>query len=339
MRIAVLQEDRTIAVEDAPPADVGPADVRVDVAACGVCGSDLHFKTTPAVHPGAVFGHEYSGVISEIGAEVSGLAVGDHVACWPAVPCGECAACDNDQVQLCQVALAMGIGCGRTPGAFAESIVMPAAHCIKVPDSVPLEHIALAEPLAVAMHAVNLADIAPDEAIVISGGGPIGLMTGLCLTAKGHDNVVVIEPNEQRRDRLAAMGLRSVPVAAGREQGTLVEEVLGSRPSLAFECAGHEASLPACFRLVAPGGQIVVAGMLHEPVAVSQLVLISKELRVLGSFCHTLADFAEATDLLVSGQIPADQIITAIAPLEDAERVFGELTDGGSDHIKVMLRP
>src|SRR5919198_4636764 len=199
MRGVAIGPDRRLVPTELEERPLGPEEVRVRVAFCGICGSDIHLRASPAVPPGAVMGHEFSGTVSEVGEGVKGFSSGDRVAVFPFAPCGECPNCLRGDYHVCQQAASTGLGLGINPGAYAESVVVAESMLIPLPDELSLEHGALVEPLAVALHGIDIGQASAGDACVVIGAGPIGVMTALALEARGVERVLVIERNERRR--------------------------------------------------------------------------------------------------------------------------------------------
>jgi 2-desacetyl-2-hydroxyethyl bacteriochlorophyllide A dehydrogenase len=318
-----------------PVPDAGEA--VVDIAFCGICGSDLHMLPSPAITPGSVMGHEFSGAISALGEGVEGWSVGDRVSVLPGTPCGECPQCRSDREHLCMQGVLRGHGLGGRPGAYAERVVVSAESLFALPDSVSDEHGALVEPLAVGVHAETLAQIGPDEPVCVLGAGPIGVMTALALRAGGAERIVVVEPGDHRRERIEKLGFTAIPLDGVHE--ALIAELDGELPAAVFECAGHPAALGLALELVAPAGTIVACGVLEEPVPINQLLLIMKEARILGAFAYRREDFERAIELLASDELPAAELVTEVAPLGRAQEMFDELRRPGTEQLKVLLKP
>jgi (R,R)-butanediol dehydrogenase/meso-butanediol dehydrogenase/diacetyl reductase len=336
MRALAISPDRSLTTVELPEPALQPDEVRIAVRFCGICGSDLHMRDMPEVPPGVVLGHEFTGVVTGTGSGVSGWAPGDRVAVNPFDPCGWCDLCGAGRPELCPTSTDRGVGLGRRYGAYAESVVAPQGSLFRLPDEVSDEHGALAEPLAVGLHAVNLAAAQPASRCVVLGSGPIGIMTALALRAKGVGAIVVVEPVRVRRDAVSQLGFAVSD--AGQPAGG-IHDLLGGAPELVFDCTGHPAGLPAAADVIGPAGKIVVVGVPASPSAVHLAPVVTRELQILGSLAYTSADFTEAIIALAEGRIPAADLITTIAPLEHAEHWFGELTSGTTQQIKVLLQP
>jgi 2-desacetyl-2-hydroxyethyl bacteriochlorophyllide A dehydrogenase len=336
MRAVAIADDRSLQLVEVSEPDLKPDEVRIAVSYCGICGSDLHMREMPAIPAGIVLGHEFTGVITETGPEVTGWKAGDRVAANPFDPCGQCETCAAGYPELCPTNTKRGIGLGPYYGAYAETVVAPQASLFRLPDSVSDEHGAIAEPLAVGLHGVNLAQADPSEPCVVLGGGPIGIMTSLGLRAKGFEKVIVVEPTEVRRETLRKIGFAVSDVEG---QADNVRDVLGGPPRVAFDCTGHPVGIGTAISMVAPAGRVVIVGVPSHPSTVHAAEIAVKEVTIRGSLAYTGADWKQALDSLADGRIPAADLITTIAPLEDAGKWFGELTSGTTRQIKVLLKP
>jgi len=327
MRAIVLAEDRTLEARQVPDPEPTEGEVRVRVAACGICGSDIHMRPSEALAPGAIMGHEFAGTIDALGPGVEGFQIGDRVCVFPFRPL--------EQHDL-EVAMSTGLGLGEHAGAYAEWIVVDQEMLWALPEGIDLEHGALVEPLAVALHGLDIGAVEASEACAVIGAGPIGVMTAFALRARGIENIVVIERNERRRRRMQDFGFEAIDLESVHEQ-TLAK--LGAAPAVVLECAGNPAAPNLAIELVAPSGRVVLLGVLEEPVEISQLLLMLKEAQLRASFAYRPGNFDEAIALIAAGKLPAEDLITGREPLERAEEMFAALEDPATNHIKVLLRP
>lgn len=337
MRAVEIADDRTLRTVEVPERVVGPGEARLDVAYCGICGSDLHFRPSPAIPAGTVMGHEFSGTVTEVGESVEGFAAGDRVTVYPFAPCGECPNCRRGDGHVCAMAPVTGLGLGQNSGGFAESVVVDASMLIPIPDELSMEHGALVEPLAVALHGINVGEAKPGDRCVVIGAGPIGVMTALGLRARGIDQVLVVERNEPRQERIRSFGFDALGLDDVHVK--VIEALGGDLPDVVFECAGNPAAPQLAAELVRSRGIIVLLGILEEPVEISQLVLMIKEAQMRASFCYRPDEFREAVELLAAEKLPADRLITGKAPLEDAQAMFERLEDPATQDLKILLRP
>ena len=337
MRVIAIAEDRTLAPSELEERPLQPHEARVAVAFCGICGSDIHFRASEAIPPGTVMGHEFSGTLNEVGDAVEGFSPGDRVTVYPFVACGECSNCRRGDDHVCQQAAVTGLGLGTNPGAYAETVVVDGSMLVRIPDELSFEHGALVEPLAVALHGIDVGEARPRDRCVVVGAGPIGVMTALGLRARGIEDVLVVEKNERRQERVRALGFEAVGLAGVHDR--VLAAFGGEAPDVVFECAGNPAAPELAIELVRSRGIVVLLGVLEAPVEISQLVLMIKEAQVRASFAYRREEFEEAVELIAAGRLPADRLITGRAPLEAAQTMFERLEDPATEDIKVLLAP
>jgi 2-desacetyl-2-hydroxyethyl bacteriochlorophyllide A dehydrogenase len=337
VRAIAIAEDRSLEPVDLEERALEPGEARVQVAFCGICGSDLHMRPSPALAPGTVMGHEFSGTIGELGANVSGFSVGDRVAVYPFASCGQCPNCRRGDDHVCQQAATTGLGLGANPGGYAESVVVREAMLVPIPDELSLEDGALVEPLAVGLHGLNVGEARAGDRCVVIGAGPIGVMTAFALRARDIEDVLIVERNERRQERMRSFGFDAI----GLEDVHLkvMDAFDGDLPDRIFECAGNPAAPQLAVELVRSRGVIVLLGVLEEPVEISQLVLLIKEGQIRASFAYRREEFIEAVELLAAGKLPTDRLITGTAPLEQAQRMFELLEDPDTEQVKILLSP
>jgi 2-desacetyl-2-hydroxyethyl bacteriochlorophyllide A dehydrogenase len=337
VRALRVSDERRLEPGELPDPEPGEGEVAVDVAFCGICGSDLHMLPSPVISPGSVMGHEFSGRVAAIGPGVEGWEVGERVAVLPGHPCGECPNCASGNEHLCIQMPVRGHGLGGRQGGFAERIAVHAETLFRLPDSVSDEQGALVEPLAVGVHAARISGADPVEPACVLGAGPIGVMTAIALRASGFERIVVVEPGERRRERIERLGFDAVPLE-GVHEGVLAA-LGGQLPAAVFECAGHPDALGLAVELVRSAGVVLAAGVLEEPVELNQLLVIIKEARIQGAFAYVREDFDRAIELLAAGEVPTEELITEVAPLERGQELVDELRRPGTEQLKVLLKP
>jgi len=334
---AVIHAARDLRFECVAEQAVGPGAVRVRFGCGGICGSDLHYFLDGAVGSFAVaeplvLGHEMAGEVAELGAGVAGLAVGDPVAVNPSRHCGRCERCREGRTNLCADVYFMGSASKRPhmQGCFAETIVVKAEQCVKLPPNVPLAHAALAEPVSVCVHAADRAGDLAGRSVLVIGAGPIGLFQTAVAKGRGAAKVATTDLEPLALERAEAMGATLVHNAAkGPVPGAGGYDVV-------FECSGSPQAIPAAFEAARRGATMVQVGMLPGgafPVPFNMIV--SKELDVRGSF--RFADvYRQAVALIVEGRIDVRPAITATVPLAEAVRGF-ELAADRKRSAKVIL--
>jgi (R,R)-butanediol dehydrogenase/meso-butanediol dehydrogenase/diacetyl reductase len=313
----------------------------VEVAYCGICGSDLHFREVPELFPaGTVPGHEFSGRIVGVGEEVDGWSEGDRVCVLPFAQCGECASCQAGEEQVCPHAVSDGVGLGTgRPGAYAGQVVVDARMLFSLPDSVDDRAGTLVEPLAVAIRAVDLADVGPDEPVLVLGAGPIGLLTALVLRHRGVERVAVCSRNPARGRHAAALGLSTISIEEVHSMAGGGGEPGGERPACVFECAGTPAAAQLGVEVLRPLGRLLLVGLSLAPLDLAAPPIVLKELSIRGVIAYRRAQFQAAIDMVAAGAIPVDDLITEVVPLADAEAAFQSLTARGNDKVKILLAP
>ncbi|HWC29234.1 MAG TPA: alcohol dehydrogenase catalytic domain-containing protein [Dehalococcoidia bacterium] len=334
MKAVVFTKRLALDVVDLGLPEVGPDEVRVKVAYSGICGSDLHRlerTTTPA---GMIMGHEFCGTVEELGRDVSGWAAGERVVILPMVACGKCWGCQLGRPELCEHGLLEGPGMGRA-GGYAEYVSLPARMLRRLPADLSMQHAALVEPLSVALHGIAISGATPEDKAVVLGSGPIGLFAAIGLRARGFKDVLVIEANEARRDKVASLGFRT---AAPADAAGAVKEAFGRGATVAFDCTGHPSGLPLALELLLPASTLVVVGIPDEPVSVSLRKVAVDEVSIKGSIGYDDADYDEAIEHISKGRVPCDEI-TTIAPLADAQHWFEVLIARTSNELKVLLQP
>jgi 2-desacetyl-2-hydroxyethyl bacteriochlorophyllide A dehydrogenase len=275
----------------------------LDVAYAGVCGTDLHICAGhhPRARPGLVLGHEL----------VGRLADGTPVVVDPLLPCGDCAQCARGAGHRCVRLRLIGID---VDGGMAEQVAVPRASLVPVPAGADLERVAFAEPLAVAVHAVERAAVEPGETVGVAGAGPVGLAVALTARLAGA-RVLVREPAPARRELASGLGFE------------LSEDGDGSEVDRAFDCAAHPAVAASLTGWVAGGGRIVVVGSYTEPVPFDLLAVTFRELEVVGTRVYRHEDVERAVALIAGGEIdPAP--LTHVVALEDAPAGIRDLFGG-----------
>ena len=335
MHVMQVTDDRRLARAERPEPEVGPAEVRVAVAFCGICGSDLHMRSDPAIPEGAVLGHEFSGVVQEVGRAVEGWQIGDRVAVLPYVSCGSCRYCRAGAENFCMTGGHLGsvLGVDR-PGGLSESVVADQSALLRLTGDATLEQGALVEPVAVAVRAAGRVVAGPEEPVVVMGAGPIGLLVGLVLTARGYAEVTVGDLNDGRLAVAENLGLRTF---AATTEG--LGELLSRHDAGTFvDCTGAPPAIRAEVAAVRARGRVVLVGLPSGDLAYDAADAILREVEVVGSAGYSRSDFAAALDLLASGALPTDRLITKVAGLEDADALFDELSDPATLHIKILVQ-
>jgi (R,R)-butanediol dehydrogenase/meso-butanediol dehydrogenase/diacetyl reductase len=329
---------RDVRLEQVPPPAATAGEVVVAVAACGLCGSDLHEYLHGPVYiprqphpltglmPPVTLGHEFSGRVVEVGPRVTRIRAGDRVAVNPCLVCGECRWCRSARPNHC--AKLATIGLSRN-GALAPLVAVPEYGCHVLPAGVSDEQGATVEPLSVAVHACRRARLSNGERVAIIGAGPIGLLVLQVARARRAAWVAVVEPREDRRALARALGADAVlDPGEGDPASAIAALTDGARADVTFECVGSPAAFAAAFRAAGKGGRVALVGLVPEAVTANALLIVAHEKEIIGSSAY-VDEFPDAIDLLARGQVRIDSLVTARVPLERA------LADG----IEALLRP
>jgi len=327
-----LGPDR-LQTDEIPVPAIGRGEALLAVEACGFCGTDLSIVagTHPRARAPLTLGHEVSGRIVEIHTSESDLSIGDRVAVYPLIVCGECHACTHGNAHVCRRLRLFGID---VDGGMAEFVKLPASALIKLPDAMPARFGALIEPLAVAVHGVARTSLDGVELAAVMGAGPIGLMTALVAQARGVPHVLINDILPSRRELAASLGLHVV--AAGDDLRDRVMELSGQNGAdLLFECAGAPSTAREMTSLVRSRGAIVNLGVFKKPVEVDMQAINFKEIQVLGSRVYERRDFEHAIDLAM--QLPLDRIVSHAFPLQDVVGAFQKFRAG--EVCKALIVP
>ncbi len=308
MRAGVVEGPGVLAIVDVPvPRVHGPSDVLLDVTAAGLCGSDLHVIRDPdgiGVTRGEVLGHEFAGVVREVGDAVTHVRLGDRVVVAPVVACGVCGSCRRGIVHQCANAYAYGF---THPGGFAPHVVVTAASVYPLADDVPDWRGALVEPLSTVVHGVRMARPFPGERALVIGAGPIGLLFVGVLAAAGLD-VIAIEPSETRAGAAREMGAGHV-VEPGPDAAARVRDLTGGQGAeLVVDAVGTQ--LPAALACVGRSGRVVVFGsMSNGTIAVEPSAIQGHDVQVLGAQVGSYV-FAPALRLVEQGRIDFAPVVS-----------------------------
>ena len=334
MKSAVYQGNRTVGVgtsEVIPPAK---GEVRLDVAFCGICGTDIHIfhgHMDQRVSTPLPIGHEVSATVAEVGEGVTHVAVGDRVAVRPLL-FGEPSDFDKGNAHVGKNLKFIGID---LPGGMQASWTVPAYTLHQLPADLSLEHGAMIEPAAVACHDVRLGEVQAGETCVVIGGGPIGLLIALVAKEKGA-SVILSEVNESRLELAASLGLGAVNPL----KEDLVERVRsvtdGAMADCVFEVSGSGPGVDVMTELPNVRGRIVMVAIHPEPRPVNLFKFFWSELKLIGARLYEEQDFDEAIELAASGNLHLDKLITQVNPIDDVQGCF-ETIEANPDGIKYLI--
>ena len=330
-------------LEDDPAADaaaLGPHEVRLRLGAGGICGSDLHYFSHGrvgafVVREPLVPGHEASGVVEAIGAEVTRVAVGDRVAINPSHPCGRCDYCRSGRGNLCRRMFFLGSASvfPHAQGLFRERFTMGEAQLTPVPEAgISLGEIACAEPLSIGLHAIHRAGPVLGETVLVTGGGTIGCMAAMAARLAGAAEVIVCDVHDRPLEVARAVGADRTVRSDQVDPATLADVA-----DVCIEAAGHPSALATCLTAARRGGRIVQVGTLPDEIPFPANRVMARELDYRGAFRAHLA-FDWAVQAIRTRRVDVRPLITAQIPLPQSRHAFEEALDK-TRHTKVQLIP
>ncbi|BDA83279.1 putative D-xylulose reductase [Aureimonas sp. SA4125] len=340
-RALVLEAKDRLSLRDFPIDEkLGPHDVRIAIHTVGICGSDVHYYTHGAIGPFVVkapmiLGHEASGIVTETGAEVTGLKVGDRVCMEPGIP-----EPTSRATRLGLYNLDPAVRFWATPpihGVLRSSVVHPEAFTFKLPDSVSFAAAAMVEPLAVGVHAVTKARAAPGHIAVVIGAGPIGLVTVLAALAGGAARVIVSDVDDTKLDIARGLGaVTTVNVSRENLADAVKAATDGWGADAIYECSGSERAVAGIFEPLCPGGVLVFVGIPLKPVAYDVAAAMLKEARVEHVFRYAHV-FPRCVAMLASGTIDVAPLITRSFAFADSVEAFEIAASAPKGEVKMQI--
>ncbi|HTS27853.1 MAG TPA: galactitol-1-phosphate 5-dehydrogenase [Bryobacteraceae bacterium] len=343
MRALLLKEYRQMELveSDRPPAGAG--EVLIRVAACGICGSDVHGfdGSTGRRIPPLIMGHEAAGVVEHAAPDVAGFEPGDRVTFDSTVYCGECFFCQRGRVNLCDNRRVLGVSCAdyRRHGAFAEYVSVPARIVYHLPDQLSFEHAAMIEAVSVAVHAVGLTPVRLGDTAAVFGAGMIGQIAIQALKLAGCSRVIALDPDQSRLALAGRLGAAELLNPNEVDAPAAVRDLTAGRGSdIALEAVGSSQPFQAAVASVRKGGVVTLVGNIAPTVEMPLQSVVTREIRLIGS-CASAGEYPACIDLLARGSINVEPLISAVAPLSDGPAWFTRLYAREPGLMKVILRP
>jgi L-iditol 2-dehydrogenase len=343
MKALVLRDYMTLVYEEVPRPRIDPDEVLVRVAACGICGSDVHGLdgSTGRRQPPLIMGHEASGVVEEAGPEVRGFAAGDRVTFDSTIYRLDDWYTRRGLYNLSDGRMVLGVSPGeyRRDGAFAEYVAVPGHILYRVPDAVGFEQAAMVEPVAVATHAVGLTPVAVGDTAVVVGAGMIGLCLVQVLRAAGCGRVLAVDVEEERLALARQLGADAGLDPARRDVAREVAEATEGRGAdVAFEAVGIAATVKTAIDCVRRGGTVTLVGNLSPTIEIPLQVVVTRQLRLQGS-CSIAGEYPAALAMIERGVVNVDAMRSAVAPLAEGAAWFARLHRKERGLMKVILKP
>jgi threonine dehydrogenase-like Zn-dependent dehydrogenase len=338
MRQLSYHGNRRLCVEDVAPAELGPGELRVRVHSVGLCTSDvygysgLNDRRDAVISPGQllVMGHEASGTVDELGPGVVDPALGTRVAVNPIYGCGHCARCRSGAENLCDTRTVLGCSVDA-PGGYAETMVVPAANVVTLGEGTSFELGALVEPLTVGAHGVRLASLQRSSSVLVIGGGIIGLGAALAARRWTDGEVLVIEPQEQRRRLCAHLGLSAAAP----------EDLVGGQRAfdVALDCVSRPETFARAIAAVGAGGLVVMIGIWEDVIPLPVSAVVWSETRIVGSYGYTQADFADVAAWVDRREVDLETVIERRVGFDGVIEAFEAYAAGSLKAVRTLLQP
>lgn len=339
MKCVALRGLKQFAVEKINEPRSKDGSVVIDVKKAGICGSDIHYWYL-GQPDGLVMGHEFCGVVTNPGSRED-LKVGDRVTALPISPCGHCPACLSGNPQYCPNTWDNAVGLSLTfPGAYAEKTSLRPDLVIKVPSNITDSEVAMVEPTAVGLHAVNLANIKIGDKVLVIGAGIIGDICAMFAKMNGASYVAVSETNPER-------GAKSVSLKCADEWFDAKDEHFGENVrkncpygyDVVFDCSGNSAAVSTALGMARPNGTVVMVGVSMDSITIPSIALVMHELKVYGAIGYTMDEFKECIKLMSTRRIDMLRFVDDIVSLEGVQNAYERLTCGTDSAIKILIDP
>ena len=336
MNAAIYRGDKQFTVEQKPVPVPGEGEVAVRIAFCGICGTDMHVyhgHMDARVGFERVIGHEMSGTVEAVGADIDGFAPGQPVVVRPLDHCGACPACDAGHQHVCHNLKFLGLD---TDGAMQEVWVVPAHTLHRLPDDIRMDHAALIEPVAVACHDVRLSRLTAGEDVLVIGGGPIGVLVAMVARDAGG-KVVISEVNPSRLAIAEKLGFETINPKEVNLAEAINARTTDKGADVVFEVSGTQAGVEAMTDCAATKGRIVMVAIHAQKPEIDMFRFFWRELELIGVRVYEKEDYEKAILMITSGGVDADTVITDVSPLSDIQSAFEEL-DASPTALKSLIK-
>ncbi len=334
MRAVVFESPKRVALKQIPCPDPQPDQVSVKVMACGLCGTDLHLYhgDFPARYP-LVPGHEFSGVVAEVGSEVKDWRVNDRVIVDPNIACGACYFCRNGQINHCLNHQATGV---TQNGAFAEFVAVPARNVYAIGKNLSFEEAAMVEPLSCVVYGLRRLQLQIGDQVLIFGAGPIGLLLMQCCKYGGASSVTIVDLDPQRLDTGRSLGAtHAISVA---EQKALLKEIASHGYDAVIDATGIPSVVAGCVEYVKSGGKLLLFGVCpaDAKVSISPFEIYRRDLEIIGTFALRYS-FDPALELIQNKVVQVKPLLYPLLPLDQIPAMFEDRARA-KDAMKIMFR-
>ena len=337
MKQQVMTSPGVVEFRDIPVPVPGPTEVLIRMKRIGVCGSDIHvYHGKHALTPYPVVqGHEVSGVIEKVGGSVRGLAAGDAVTIQPQVTCGTCYPCRHGAYHICDSLKVMGF---QTTGAGSEFFAVEASKVLKLPARIDLEHGAMIEPVAVAVHALGRAGDVKGMNVLVLGAGPIGNLVAQAAKGMGAAQVMVTDVSDFRLGKAKECGIDLCVNVGKVDLAAAVKEHFGeAKADLILECVGNPQTISQAVAVARKGTDIIVVGVFGDKPVVDMGTVQDRELRLIGTLMYREPDWKKAIELVESGKIRLAPLITDHFEFADYKKAYEFIDSNRERAMKVMI--
>lgn len=350
MKAAVWYGKKDVRVLDVDEPAIGPRKVKIRVACCGICGTDLHeyaagpiFIPAEQPHPltgvqaPVILGHEFSGDVIEVGSEVTRVKVGDRVCVEPIISCGRCPACIAGKYNLCSTIAFHGIS-SPDGGAFSEITMANDTMVHKIPDSMSYEQGAMVEPAAMVVHAVRRSDLRLGDSAAVFGAGPIGLLLIQAIKAAGASEIIAVESSSARRAYALKVGATRAIDPTAESSVEAIRTITAGGVNVSFDASGAQAALRDAISSTTFDGQVVVVSVWERKAEVNINDFVFQERKLIG-ILGNCNNFPETIQMISSGALAVDEIITKDIVLNDIVAQGFEALLASKDEVKILIRP
>ncbi len=347
MQALQLTEYRKLQLVDLPVPSPASDEVLIQVAACGICGSDVHGfdGSTGRRIPPLVMGHEAAGVIAAVGIAVRTFTIGERVTFDSTISCGSCRFCKEGAVNLCDRREVLGVSCGdyRRNGAFAEYVAVPAHIVYRLPDSLSFADAAMIEAVSVALHAVGLTAPEKESSALVVGAGMIGLLIIQSLRVVGCGAIFVTDIDAGRLELAKNLGATETIEAGGATTSDEIaaqvrERTGGQGVDVVLEAVGTAATVRTAIASARKNATVTLVGNLAPEVPLPLQIVVTRQIRLQGS-CASAGEYPQAIELMAKKQIDVSPMLSAVAPLAEGARWFERLYAREANLMKVVLTP
>jgi L-iditol 2-dehydrogenase len=337
MKQAVMTSPGKIEFSDIERPQPEADEVILQTKRIGVCGSDIH--VFHGLHPytsyPVVQGHEIGAVIAEVGAKVSGFAVGDKVVFMPQVTCGECYPCRHGMYHICDKLKVMGF---QTGGAAQEFFAIKADMVLKLPESMTLDEAALIEPVSVAVHALSRAGSVEGLKVIVLGAGTIGNLVAQVARASGAKGVMITDVSEYKLEKARLCGLEHVVNPQKEDLGQAILNAFGpDKADLILECVGVQETITQAVSNARKGSTIIVVGVFGKKPEVDLGLVQDRELSLIGTLMYQKKDYLRAIELVAGGKLRLEPMVTHRFAFQDYLKAYEAIESSGGQYMKVMI--